>query len=481
MRKKIIVSLMLMTFLSAVEGTIISTAIPRITSDLSGVELVSWVYAIYMLATAVSTPIYGKLADLFGRKKVLLIGATIFLVGSALCGIVTSMEQLIVFRALQGLGAGAIMPITMTIIGDLYSEVKDRAKAQGWISAVWGISGVIGPLVGGFLVDSLSWRYIFFLNVPFGIIACLMIVIYYKESVKPAKHHIDYLGATVFSLSAIALLYALLTGSSKNNWGDMSIISLLIFAVVSFIIFLFIEKKSPEPLIPLALFANRTLSIINILTLISGAMLISLTMYLPIWSQGVLGKNATDAGLILMPLPVMWTVGTIFSSKLVGRFNTKQIILLGVCVLSVAAFSLFTLSITSPAFLIYVGVGLFGLGMGLVSPIYMVTIQTAVSNQTRGTAIGLNTFINTFSQTLGAAVFGALFNTMIHARGVQNLDLVSSGGHAGTTANIVSKSQEALASSVHFIYMGTFILALVTLCIVWFFLKPSTQLVSGKQ
>ncbi|UED80133.1 MFS transporter [Lysinibacillus sp. CD3-6] len=478
MRKKVIVSLMLMTFLSAVEGTIISTAIPRITSDLSGVELVSWVYAIYMLATAVSTPIYGKLADLFGRKKVLLIGATIFLVGSALCGVVTSMEQLIIFRALQGLGAGAIMPITMTIIGDLYSEVKDRAKAQGWISAVWGISGVIGPLVGGFLVDSLSWRYIFFLNVPFGIIACIMIVIYYKESIKPAKHHIDYLGATVFSLSAIALLYALLTGSSKNNWGDMTIIGLLIFAVVSFIIFLFIEKKSPEPLIPLALFSNRTLSTINILTLISGAMLISITMYLPIWSQGVLGKNATDAGLILMPLPVMWTVGTIFSGKLVGRLNTKQIILIGVSVLSVAAFTLFTLSADSQAFLIYVGVGLFGLGMGLVSPIYMVTIQTAVSNQTRGTAIGLNTFINTFSQTLGAAVFGALFNTMIHAHGIQHLDLVSSGAHGGTTTNVITDSQEALASSVHYIYMGTFILALITLLIVWFFLKPATQLLN---
>ncbi|AIK31960.1 sugar (and other) transporter family protein [Bacillus anthracis] len=313
-----------MTFLSAVEGTIVSTAIPRITSDLSGVELVSWVYAIYMLATAVSTPIYGKLADLFGRKKVLLIGATIFLVGSALCGVVTSMEQLIFFRALQGIGAGAVMPITMTIIGDLYSEAKDRAKAQGWMSAVWGVSGVIGPLVGGFLVDSLSWRYIFFLNVPFGIIACLMIAIYYKESIKPAKHHIDYLGATVFSLSMIALLYALLTGSSKQNWGDVTIIGLLIFAVVSFIIFLFIEKKSPEPLIPLALFSNRTLSTINILTLIAGAMIISITMYLPIWSQGVLGKNATEAGLILMPIPVMWTFGAIFSGNLVGKLKRNK-------------------------------------------------------------------------------------------------------------------------------------------------------------
>lgn len=162
MRVKIMVALMLSTFLAAMEGTIVSTAVPRITSDLSGFELVSWVYAIYMLATAVSAPIYGKLADLFGRKNVLLIGIGIFLLGSTLCGVAMTMGQLIVFRAIQGLGAGAVMPITMTIIGDLYTEQTARAKAQGWISAVWGLSGVAGPLVGGFLVDTLSWRYIFF-------------------------------------------------------------------------------------------------------------------------------------------------------------------------------------------------------------------------------------------------------------------------------------------------------------------------------
>ncbi|MFJ8528124.1 MDR family MFS transporter [Bacillus sp. NPDC094106] len=472
MRKKVMISLMLMTFLSAVEGTIVSTAIPRITSDLSGVELVSWVYAIYMLATAVSTPIYGKLADLFGRKKILLIGAGIFLIGSVLCGIVTSMEQLIVFRALQGIGAGAVMPITMTIIGDLYSEAKDRAKAQGWMSAVWGVSGVVGPLVGGFLVDSLSWRYIFFLNVPFGILACVMIATSYKESIKPAKHHIDYPGAIIFSLSTIALLYALLTGSSKQNWGDITIIGLLTFAAVSFIIFLFVEKKSPEPLIPLALFSNRTLSTINVLTLIAGAIIISITMYLPIWSQGVLGKNATEAGLILMPVPVMWTFGAILSGNLVGKLKTKQIILLGASVLSVATFLLSILSTHSPAFLIYVAVGLLGFGMGLITPIYMITIQAAVPSHTRGTAVGLNTFINTFSQTLGAAVFGTIFNTMIHAQGIKNLDLVSSSGH-GTSANIITGSQEALATSIHVIYMSTFALALLTLLIVWFVLKPS--------
>lgn len=461
---------MLMTFLSAVEGTIVSTAVPRITSELSGVELVSWVYAIYMLATAVSTPIYGKLADLFGRKKVLLIGATIFLIGSTLCGLATTMEQLILFRALQGLGAGAVMPITMTIIGDLYSEAKDRAKAQGWMSAVWGVSGVIGPLVGGFLVDSLSWRYIFFINIPFGILACAMIAISYKESITPAKHHIDYPGAVIFSLSTIALLYALLTGSQHQNWGDITIISLLLFAIVAFIIFLLVEKKSPEPLIPLDLFSNRTVSIVNALTLIAGGMIISITMYLPIWTQGVLGKNATEAGLILMPIPVLWTVGAMLSGNLVGRLQTKQIILLGGSILSVSTFLLFTLSTHSHPALIYIAMGMFGLGMGLVTPIYMVTIQASVPANKRGTAVGLNTFINTFSQTLGSAVFGTIFNTMIHSAGEGTVNLVTS--EHGSTA---TGSQEVLASSVHIIFSGTFILAVISLLISWFFLKQNQE------
>ncbi|MCM3734433.1 MFS transporter [Bacillus cytotoxicus] len=470
MRKKVMISLMLMTFLSAVEGTIVSTAVPRITSELSGVGLVSWVYAIYMLATAVTTPIYGKLADLFGRKKILLIGAAIFLIGSTLCGVATSMEQLILFRALQGVGAGAVMPITMTIIGDLYSEAKDRAKAQGWLSAVWGVSGVAGPLVGGFLVDSLSWRYIFFLNIPFGIFACAMIAISYKESIKPAKHHIDYPGAIVFSLSTIALLYALLTGSQHQNWGDITIISLLVFAVFAFILFLLVEKKSPEPLIPLELFANRTVSIINVLTLITGAMIISITMYLPIWTQGVLGKNATEAGMILMPIPVLWTVGAMMSGNLVGRLQTKQIIVLGGSILSAATFLLFMLSTHSHPSLIYIAMGMFGMGMGLITPIFMVTIQASVPSNKRGTAVGLNTFINTFSQTLGAAVFGTIFNTVIHSSGDGNVNLVTSE-HGSTAA----RSQEVLASSVHIIFSGTFILAVISLIIAWLCLQSKQQ------
>ncbi|KOO46428.1 MDR family MFS transporter [Priestia koreensis] len=475
MRKKIMGALLLVTVLAAMEGTIVSTAVPRITSDLSGIELVSWVYAIYMLATAVSTPIYGKLADLFGRKKVILTGIIIFLVGSVLCGLAFSMGQLIFYRAIQGIGAGAVMPVTMTIIGDLYSEAKDRAKAQGWISAVWGVSGVIGPLLGGFLVDSLTWRYIFFLNVPFGLIAFFILATNYKEQVTKEKHYIDYIGAVTFSIGTIAFLYALLTGSQHQNWGSPLIIALFAVAVVTYIGFFFIEKKSPEPLIPLNLFANKSVLIVNILTLLVGAVVISITVYLPIWSQGVMGKSATAAGFVLMPMPICWTFGAIISGHLVGRLKANWIITLGTAIVSIASVVLFSVSSHSPAFLIYVAVGVLGLGMGIITPIFMLIIQASVTAKKRGVAVALNTFTNTFSQTLGSAVFGTIFNlvTLSEAKkvGSADLNLNSSFEAHGVPQNQLSQLHDILSAGVHTIYGGTMILALLSFGVSWLLLR----------
>jgi EmrB/QacA subfamily drug resistance transporter len=470
MRKQIMTALLLVTVLAAMEGTIVSTAVPRITSDLSGIELVSWVYAVYMLATAVSTPIYGKLADLFGRKKVILSGIVLFLVGSALCGIAMSMEQLIFYRAVQGLGAGAVMPITMTIIGDLYSEAKDRAKAQGWISAVWGVAGVLGPLMGGFLVDTLSWRYIFFLNIPFGLLAFFMLVLNYKEDLTKGKPYIDYKGAVTFSLGTIAFLYALLTGSQNQNWGSPMIVGLFIAALLIFVWFAYIEKKSPEPLIPLNLFKNPSVLIVNTLTLVSGAVVICITIYLPIWSQGVMGKTATEAGFVLMPLPVCWTIGSLISGNLVGRLKENWIITLGLTVVSAASLIFFSLTAHSPTFLIYVASGILGLGMGLITPIYMLIIQASVSSNKRGVAVASNTFTSTFSQTLGSAVFGTIFNliTLSQAKkaGQGELDLNASFEHGGglPTEKIV-QLQEIVASGVHAIYGVQLVLAVIGVAI----------------
>lgn len=458
MRAKIMMALMLSTFLAAMEGTIVSTAVPRITSDLSGFEQVSWVYAIYMLATAVSAPIYGKLADLFGRKNVMMAGIGIFLAGSTLCGLATSMGQLIVFRALQGLGAGSVMPITMTIIGDLYNDQSSRAKAQGWISAVWGLSGVAGPLVGGFLVDTLTWRYIFFLNLPFGLLSFFMLVLSYKEKLgSKTKRHIDYPGALIFSVGTIALLYALLTGSQNQSWLSPTTVSLIVFSLVTYLAFLSVERKSPEPLIPLTLFTNRNVTLINLLTLLVNAIVISLVVYLPIWSQGVLGESATMAGFVLTPMSVCWTLGAVVSGNLLGRLRAEQLITAGTAVLSVASLLLFLLSPQSPGFLIYVAVGLIGLGMGLISPIVMVKIQASVPVDKRGTAVALNTFTGTFSQTFGAAVFGMFFNMVTVASGLSNLG--SSFEHGAAVQGQLEQARDVLASGVHAVFTGTLVVA----------------------
>jgi EmrB/QacA subfamily drug resistance transporter len=459
------IALMLGTMLAAMEGTIVSTAVPRITSDLAGFEQVSWVYAIYMLATAVSAPIYGKLADLFGRKPVLLTGIGIFLLGSTLCGIATSMGQLIVYRALQGLGAGSMMPITMTIIGDLYTDQQARAKAQGWISAVWGFSGVAGPLVGGFLVDTLSWRYIFLLNVPFGLLSFLVLIFSYKEQLAARKNrYIDYRGALVFSVGTICILYALLTGSQENSWLDPTIVSLVLFSIMTYILFVFVEKKAPEPLIPLNLFTNRQVVMINLLTLLTNGLLISLVVYLPIWTQGVLGKSATEAGFILTPMSVCWTLGAVISGNLLGRLRRGQLIHAGTATLTMASLLLYFLAAQSPGFLIYVAVGFIGLGMGLISPIVMVKIQESVSGDQRGTAVSLNTFTGTFSQTFGAAVFGMLFNLVTVAAGAEG-NLGASFESGAIAGEELYRMREVLASGVHAVFAGTLALAVCSFCL----------------
>lgn len=469
MRKKIMSALLLVTVLAAMEGTIVSTAVPRITSDLSGIELVSWVYAVYMLATAVSAPIYGKLADLFGRKRVMLAGIIIFLTGSALCGLAQSMGQLIFFRAIQGLGAGAVMPITMTIIGDLYTETKDRAKAQGWISAVWGVAGVLGPLMGGFLVDTLSWRYIFFLNLPFGLLAFIILAANYKESIEKVKPYIDYKGAVIFSVGTIAFLYALLDGSQSQGWGDPIILGLFAVTIIAYFIFYKVEKSSPEPLIPLHLFSNRKVSAVNLLTLLVGGIVISMTIYLPIWSQGVMGKSATAAGFVLMPMPVFWTIGAILSGNLVSRMKSNWIITLGTGILSVASLFMFTLNAESPTSFIYIATGLIGLGMGIITPIIMLTIQSAVAQKERGVAVALNTFTNTFSQTLGSAIFGTLFNLALISeakqKGETSLNFNASFSEGKVPAEQLNEMHGILATAIHTIHGGMLLIALLSLAL----------------
>lgn len=479
---KVFAAVLLATALAAIEGTIVATAIPSITTDLSGVELISWIYSAYLLTSAISAIIFGKLADLFGRKKMITIGISIFLIGSLLCGMATSMELLIVFRAIQGIGAGSILPITLTIVGELFETEKQRAKGQGYISMVWGVSGVVGPLIGGFIVDQLTWHYIFLLNIPFGLGAIFLITKYYQEEKVKLTHNIkiDYAGAFLFSVGMIALLYSLITGSDTQQWISTKQSIVYIIAFVFLGLFVFVERKASEPIIPLSLLKNKRLNVVNGLTLFCMAIVISISAYLPIYAQSVLGKNATEAGLMLTPLSVMWTVGAIISGNLVGRFANKTIIQMGTVFLVIATMMLMFLSSDTTSLYVYFSTGILGIGMGFIAPMLIIAVQASASEKQLGTAIGLNSFINTFSQSIGAAVFGVLFNTAISGdlakMGAENINLNGSFDHSIFSQQEIHRIIEIIVGGIDSVYTGSFIFAVIAFSLAFYITKRKSQL-----
>ncbi|EMG29258.1 EmrB/QacA family drug resistance transporter [Listeria fleischmannii subsp. fleischmannii LU2006-1] len=262
--KAVTVAVFVATFMAAIEGTIVSTAIPTIVSQLDGIELMNWIFSIYLLTSAVTVPIYGKLSDLYGRKMIFIVATLIFLVGSTLCGFATNMEQLIIFRAIQGIGAGGILPLTMTIIADIYPFEK-RARVLGFMGSAWGIAGVFGPLLGGFLVDQLSWHWIFFINVPVGILTIILVFLYLKENVSKENLPIDFLGTTLFTVALLALLFALQRAGETLNWGEPLVLILFALAILLFVGFYFAEKRAKDPIMPFILFKNPVVLIGNLI------------------------------------------------------------------------------------------------------------------------------------------------------------------------------------------------------------------------
>lgn len=406
-RRLVTIGLLVAVTLSAIEGTIITTATPTITTELSGVKLMSWIFAAYMLAMTVTTPIYGKLSDLYGRKNLLMFGIILFILGSVLCGFSQNMGQLILFRTIQGLGAGAALPLTMTVISDLY-PFQERAKVQGYISAVWAVSSVIGPLVGGFFVDFISWRYIFFINFPFGIISIILFWKYYHQKIDRKNNiSIDYLGSILFILSTLSALYALVVGGEQHNWTSPNLLFFFAFAIILFGLFLFVETRAKEPLLPLSLFKIRHLVVTYAAMFIAHALLISIEVYLPVYNQSVFGLSATQSGLMLIPLSFAWTLGSFLSGRFIKKMKARNIILLGafLCIIGALGMNFFHDS----KILIYPFNAFLGLGFGLSFPIYMILISSAVGMNQRGIAIAANSFLNTFSQTITVAVLGTIF------------------------------------------------------------------------
>ncbi|GLC88549.1 MDR family MFS transporter [Lysinibacillus piscis] len=476
---KVFSALLLVTALAAIEGTIVSTAIPSITADLLGVDLISWIYSAYLLASAIAAIIFGKLADLFGRKRMIIIGILIFLVGSMLCGLAQSMEQLIIFRAIQGIGAGSILPLTLTMVGELFPTEKARAKGQGYLSMVWGVSGVIGPLFGGFIVDNISWHYIFFINVPFGLAAIYLIAKHYQEAIVAVKRKIDYLGAVLFTIGMIALLYAIIDNSKTQMWLSTQSLSLYAVAIVFLAIFIVVELRAEEPIIPLSLFKNGRLMAVNGLTLSGMSVVIGVTVYIPIFAQSVLDKNATQAGLMLTPLSVLWTVNAIVAGNLIGRLTNKRIIQIGAILLVGGTLLLAGLSSTSGEARVYIGSSIVGLGMGLIMPMLMISIQKVADPKQLGTSIGLNSFMNTFSQALGAALFGMLFNIATSADmaslGKGEIQLNGEFAKAGFSAQEVQFLKDTIANGVGYVYIAALVFAVMAFVLAFFIATKTKQ------
>ncbi|WP_138751459.1 MDR family MFS transporter [Paenibacillus sinopodophylli] len=444
-RKKVTIALFVATFLAAIEGTIVSTAMPSITGELEGIRQYSWIISIYLLATVITTPIYGKLSDLYGRKKMFIVGALIFLAGSMLSGVAQTMNQLIWFRALQGLGAGALTTIPYTIIADLY-PFEQRAKVQGWMSSIWGIAGISGPLFGGLLVDYISWRAIFYMNLPFGIAAIYLLATSLMETLEKKKRHIDYAGIITFTIGMFSFLYVMTLIRDEEGGGTSAIgiiIGLFAVSVLFFAWFARIERHSPEPIIPFQLFRNRVISMANLDSFLLCVINVVVIFYLPLWIQGVYGKPATYSGLAMIPLSVAWPLGSILAGNWITRKGLRFIAVAGSCFLLAGSIGFATMTATTPLALFVPYTFLAGLSFGLSLTSLTVAVSSAVGWELRGSAVASNNFIRTLGQTIGITIFGLLL-------------------HTGSAGQI---EPNVLAESLHTIFVGVAALSVLVVIV----------------
>lgn len=408
----VVAGLLAAMFIGALDATVVATATPHMIKDLHGETLFSWVFAIYTLTTCVATPIFGKLADLFGRKPVFAAGIGLFVLGSILCGAAQSMTGLIGFRALQGFGAGALAPVCFTVIGDLFSG-KQRGKMMGVFSSVWSVAGLLGPLIGGYFVDQVSWRWIFYINVPIGIIALLLVVVFLHQPIERQAKKIDYLGAIMFTIAFSALLYALLSGGSRHTWDSPVIVGLFAASAVCFMLFLWIEKRAEEPMIPLSIFRIRVLNVTNVSGFLTFSITTGLTVYSPIWIQSVLGNSATSSGLIAMPMSLAWPLASNIAGRLMYRVGVKASIVFGSSLVMAGSIWLIALQMNSP-YVFWIGIlVLIGLGMGFVATPSTVVVQSVVGWEKRGVANASSMLARALGQTVGIAVFGTIYNQYV--------------------------------------------------------------------
>ena len=410
-----VVALLLGLFLAAMEMTVVSTAMPTVVAELGGLPLYAWAFAAYMLATTVTVPIAGKLADLRGRKPVLLAGIGLFLVGSLACGQAHSMAALIAWRAVQGLGAGALQPVTFTIIGDLF-DVHERGRMQGLFGAVWGIAGLVGPVVGGAIVHSIGWRWIFLVNLPFGLASAAVLAIAYHERPERHEHRLDMAGAALLALAVVAALV-----SARSRRSGLVGIPLAAVATAAFVA---VERRAREPLVPLDLFAQRVMVVASAAGALMGAAMIATVTFVPLWVQSVLGLPPTSAGAAIAPMAFGWPVASAISGRLVPRLGYRPLLVAGFATSAGAALlAALVLRPGTPLLAVQALMVLYGAGLGTANPPLLIAVQTSVAWNRRGVATASTLFFRTIGGTLSVGLLGGVLASAL-ARGGARPELV---------------------------------------------------------
>jgi EmrB/QacA subfamily drug resistance transporter len=447
----VITALMLALLLAALDQTIVSTALPKIASSLHGLSKYSWVATTYLLTSAVSTPLYGKISDMYGRKKIFQFAIVVFLVGSALCGLSQSMNELIFFRGLQGLGAGGLMTLTFAIVGDVVPP-RQRGKYQGYFTAVFAIASIIGPLLGGILTDDLSWRWVFYVNLPLGIIALTAIGSRLHLPVRRTEHKVDYTGAGLLTVSVATLLLATVWGGINYPWGSTQIVGLFATSFITAILFVWRERHAKEPVMSLSLFKNNIFTVSTLLSLVIGMVMFGAIIFLPEYQQLVRGDSATKSGLMLLPLIGGLMVSSIVAGRIISKTGRYRIFpILGTLAVTLSFWLFSHITATTSRGIIAVWMIILGVGIGMVMPVLTLAVQNAVDRKDLGTATSSVVFFRSIGSALGAAIFGAILVNRLTA----HIDKALPGNIGAVAAKGIQSSVTTLnrfpAQTIHII------------------------------
>ncbi len=477
----IIAGLITGMMLAALDQSIVGTALPRIVSDLGGLNHLAWVVTAYLLTSTAVTPLWGKISDLYGRRIIFQTAIIIFLIGSALCGLAQNMPQLIAFRAIQGIGGGGLMAIAFAIIGDVI-PARERGRYQGYFGAVFGLSSIAGPLLGGWLTDAVSWRWIFYINLPLGLFALVITSMALKMPVVKRNHKIDYLGATVIVAAVTSLLLYLNWAGEHYGWSDPRALAFVIASVLLAVAFVFIELRVDEPIIPMRLFRNPIFAVGNAFTFLIGFAMFGGAIYLPLFFQTVMGMSPTRSGLAMLPMVAGMFSMSITSGLLITKTGKYKIYpIIGSCILIVAMFLLSTIHYDTAYWNIAIYAFLFGIGLGLAMMTIVTPVQNAVEFRDMGVTTSTITFLRSLGGAIGVALFGAIMNLRLTSYLAEELGSqvgAMSGGEINT--NNVQAIQtlpepirtEVLSAYTHAItdiYLYSIPIIVVALVVVLFF------------